>query len=113
MKKCIYNGTSISLYPNDERNIYLTHQIFIYHNLLAQSAWAVEYTNWFSAYGLDSPPKRVSCYDTKQSEVEVPILLDLWGMQSTPSLPLLPGPFWPGVVAPGRVLSVGQIELLF
>ena len=32
-------------------------------------------------------------------------------MQSTPSLPLLPGPLWPGVVTPDRVLSIGQIEL--
>ena len=26
-------------------------------------------------------------------------MLGLWGMWSTPSLPLLPGPLWPGVVA--------------
>ena len=32
-------------------------------------------------------------------------------MQSTPSSPSLPGPLWPRVVAPDRVLSVGQIEL--
>ena len=35
----------------------------------------------------------------------------LWGMQSTPSVPSLPGPLWPGMVAPDRVLSMGQIEL--
>ena len=38
-------------------------------------------------------------------------MLELRGMQSTLSLPSLPGPFWPGVVAPDRVLSMGQIEL--
>ena len=38
-------------------------------------------------------------------------MLELWGMQSTPSLPLIPGPLWPRVVAPDRVLSIGQIEL--
>ena len=32
------------------------------------------------------------------------------GMWSAPSLPLLPGPLWLGVVAPDRVLSMGQIE---
>ena len=37
-------------------------------------------------------------------------MLELWGMQSTPSLPLLPGPLWPGVVALDRFLSMGQIE---
>ena len=34
-------------------------------------------------------------------------------MWSSPSLTSLPGPFWPGVVAPDRVLSMGQIELNF
>ena len=38
-------------------------------------------------------------------------MLELWGMHSTPSLPPLPGPLWLGVVAPDRVLSMGQIEL--
>ena len=38
-------------------------------------------------------------------------MLELWGIWSTPSLPSLPGPLWPGVVAPDRVLSMGKIEL--
>ena len=38
-------------------------------------------------------------------------MLELWRMQSTPLLPSLPGPLWPGVVAPDRVLSMGQIEV--
>ena len=38
-------------------------------------------------------------------------MLELWVMRSTPSLPLLPGPVWSEVVAPDRVLSMGQIEL--
>ena len=38
-------------------------------------------------------------------------MLELWGMQSTISLPSLPGPLWPGVAAPDRVLLLGQIEL--
>ena len=32
-------------------------------------------------------------------------------MQSTPSLPSLPGSLWPEVLAPEKVLSMGQIEL--
>ena len=36
-------------------------------------------------------------------------MLELWGMWSTPSLPSLPGPLWPGVVAPDGVLSMCQI----
>ena len=38
-------------------------------------------------------------------------MLELWGMQSTPSLPLFPSSLWPKEVAPERVLSMGQIEL--
>ena len=29
-----------------------------------------------------------------QSDGEVPVMLELWGMRSTPSLPSLPGPLW-------------------
>ena len=48
-----------------------------------------------------------SWYDTKQSDGEVPAVLELWGMRSTPSLPSLPGPLWPSVVAPDWALSMG------
>ena len=61
--------------------------------------------------GLRPPLQRVSWYDTKWSDGEVPGMLELWGMQSTPSLPLLPGPLWPRVGGPGMILSIGQIEL--
>ena len=55
--------------------------------------------------GVSPQPNECPGYDTKQSDGEV------LEMQSTPSLPLLPGPLWPRVVAPYRVLSMGQIEL--
>ena len=42
---------------------------------------------------------------------EVPVMLELWGMQSTPPLPSLPGSLWPGVVSPDISLSMSQIEL--
>ena len=38
-------------------------------------------------------------------------MLELWVMLSTSSLPSLPAPFWPGVVAPDRVLSMSQMKL--
>ena len=50
-------------------------------------------------------------YDTIQSDGEVPVKLELWGMRSTLSLSSLTDPLWPGVVALVRVLSMGQIEL--
>ena len=63
----------------------------------AQSVGAVEYPF----------PNECPGYDTKQSDGEVPVMLELWEMQSTPSLPLLPGLLWPGMVAPNRTLSIG------
>ena len=52
--------------------------------------------------GVRPPPNECPGYDTKQSDGEVPATLELWGMRSTPSLPSLPGPLWPGVVAPDK-----------
>ena len=45
-------------------------------------------------------------YDSKQSDGEVPVMLELWGIRSTPLLPLLPGPLWLSMVAPDRALSM-------
>ena len=50
-------------------------------------------------------------YDIQQSDGNVAVMLELWGMWSTPSLPSLLGSLWLGVVAPHMVLSMGQIEL--
>ena len=74
--------------------------------LFAHSAGAVEHTDCTSAAGED---QHYECpgYDTKQSEGEVSVMLELWGMGSAPSLPLLPGPLWHGIVAPDRALSKG------
>ena len=46
------------------------------------------------------PPNECPGFYTKQSDGEVLVILWLWGMWRTPSLLLLPIPFWPGVVAP-------------
>ena len=67
---------------------------------------AGEYTDCIAT---DSPNECYG-YNIKQSEGEATVILKFWGMQSTPSLPTFPGPLWPGVVAPERVRSVGQIE---
>ena len=49
-------------------------------------------------------------YDTKPGEGEAPVL-ELWGVWSTPSLPLLPVLLWPNMILHVRVASMGQIEL--
>ena len=77
--------------------------------MIAQSTGTIEYPDCFS----NPNPNTNQClgYDTKQSDGNVQVLLELWGMQNTPSLPSLPDPHWPGVVTPDRVLSLGQIRL--
>ena len=50
-------------------------------------------------------------YNAKQSYGEVQVMLDFWGMGSTASLPSHPGPLWPGVVAPDRIIYMDQIEI--
>ena len=76
---------------------------------LAQSAKAVEYTDCISAeeYTLNECPG----YDTKKSDGEASVMLELCGMRNPSTLPSLPGPLLSGVVAPDRVLSMGQIDL--
>ena len=59
------------------------------------------------------PPNECPTYDTKQSDDEVPVMLELWGMRSTPSIPLFFSPIWLGVVAHDWVTSMGQIELKY
>ena len=52
-------------------------------------------------------PNECPRYYTQQSDDEVPVMLKLLGVQSTTSLPSLPGPIRIGVVAPDMVLSMG------
>ena len=58
-----------------------------------------------------TPTNECPRYDTKQSDNEVLEMLELWGIQSTPLLPSIPGLLRLGVVEPDRVLFMGQIEL--
>ena len=47
----------------------------------------------------------------KQTEGELPVMMELWGMQSTPSLPSLSGSLWSGVVSSDRVRCKVKIEV--
>ena len=47
--------------------------------------------------GIRPPLNECPRYDTKQSDDEVPVMLELWGMQSTLSLPSILDPLWPGL----------------
>ena len=71
---------------------------------LAQLAGgAAEYTNSISEE--KTPP--MSVLDMTLNS----LMLRLQGMQSTPSLPSLPGPLWPIMKAPDSILFMGHIEL--
>ena len=95
----------------------LVHMSYIYiyiyiYTYTCPVGWDCKIHQLFLCKGVRLPPQRMSWYDTKQSDGEVPVMmLELWGMRSTPSLPALPGPLWLRVVATDRVLSMGQVEL--
>ena len=65
-----------------------TMNVFIY--IHAQSAGTLEDTYCILQMG-NTHTQRLSLYDTKQSDVEVPVMQEFWWMQSTPTLPSLPG----------------------
>ena len=67
--------------------------------MMGQLAGAVEYTDYISAEEQNSP-NECPGYDTKQSDGGAPVMLELWGMWSTPLLSSLPGPLWHRIVAP-------------
>ena len=71
---------------------------------------AVGYTDCFLQKG-NIPPNECPEYYTIQADGETTVMLDLWEMQSTASLPSVLGPLWPGMGSPDRVLSMGLIEL--
>ena len=71
----------------------------------------VEYINCTSAEEYNPPPNMCSGYDIKHSDSEVLVMQEIWGIRSTPLLLSLPGPLWFIVVAPDRVLCMGQIKL--
>ena len=74
--------------------------------------WAIKPNQIKPNYrGVRLYPQRLFWYDSKKSDGEVSVMLELNGKQSTPLLPSLPGPHLPGMVAPDRALFMGQIEL--
>ena len=77
---------------------------------VAHSARAVEYTDCISVAGYVYP-KEYPVYNPQQSDSEALVMPGGWEMWSTPLLPSIPGPLWPGVIASAGVLSVDQIEL--
>ena len=84
---------------------------FIIQSKMLPVGWGCKIHQLHLCRGVRPPHYECPRYDTKQSDGEFPVMLGLWGMQSTSSFPLLPGPLWPGMVAHDRALSMGFIEL--
>ena len=80
-------------------------------NLACPSQLVLQNTPTALLQRVKTPTNESTRYDTNPSDSEAPVMLELWGMQSTPLLPLLPGPLWSRVVALERILSMGKIEL--
>ena len=77
---------------------------------MTKLAGAIEYTDCISAERGKTPQwvswiwhETISWWGSSNA--------GLWGMQCAPSLPSLLGPLWPKVVAPDRLLFMGQIKL--
>ena len=73
-------------------------------------AGAAKYTDCIFAEGQHFP-NECPRHDTKQSDGEASVMLEIWGVWSTPSLPSLSGSLRLEVVASDRDLTMGQIEL--
>ena len=82
-------------YVKPSSNLWLPSQLRLYNTLTALLQWD------------KTSPVSVLDIRIKKYGGEVPIMLILWGMRSTPSLPLLPGSLWPGMVALDWSLSMG------
>ena len=72
--------------------VFRTFYVFqVLKSYMVQLVGAVEYTDCISAEGYNSFNKCPG-YDTKQSDGQASVNLELWGMLGTPSLPSHPGP---------------------
>ena len=65
------------------------------------SRWGCRIPELLFCRGVRHPFNECPRYDTKQSDGDVPVMLELWGMWNIPLLPLLSGPLWLGIVAIG------------
>ena len=79
---------------------------YLYHfnhwssNVHCPVGWGCRIHQLHLCRGVTPLPNDCPEYDTKQSDGEVLVMLEPWGIWSIPSLPLLPGSLWPGMLAP-------------
>ena len=66
---------------------------------IAQSAGACRIHRLHVCRGV-RPHHECPGYNIKQSDGEVPVMMGLWVIRNTPSLSILPGPLWSGMIGP-------------
>ena len=93
------------LYGN---SMYVSH---IAISWLSKKSAGIRIHQLYHCRGVRPTHKDCPGYVTKQSYGEAHVILEFRGMQSSPSLPSLPGPLWSRVVASDRDLSMDEMEL--
>ena len=82
--------TETSLHTLDAGNM----MFFLIHSQTDTVGWGCRKHQLHLCRGVKLPTNECPGYDTKQSDGEPPVMLEFSGMQSTPSLPSLPGSLW-------------------
>ena len=62
--------------------------------LSSRLVWGLQNTPTVSLQNGKTLHNECPGYHTKQPDGEIPVMLELWGMQSTPLLPSLPDAIW-------------------
>ena len=121
LKKTRINFVTLNLirwkifYPGEKKKRILTELVQSLLDLTFSKSvswgWRIHWLHFYRSGGgkTPHPPNESPRYDAKQFNGEALVMQELWGMQSTPLFQSLPGPLWPGVVAPDRVLSMCQM----
>ena len=108
----IYRSVHLYMFVFASTCIYIYIYIYNRHTYIyaAQSARECR-IHRFHCYRGVRPSNEYPIYDSKLSDGEVPVL-ELSGMWSTLSLPLVPGSLWPSVISPDSVLFIGKKNCL-
>ena len=96
------------------KSLIVTVKLFSTFNLIS-----IIWPNWLGLKNTSSaslqrgktPPNQCPEYDLKQSDGDTVVMVELWGIRSSPILSSLPDPLWQRGVASDRVLLMGKKEL--
>ena len=110
--KCIYTQAVVYILTSTFIHIYIHAFIYTHTHthththIYCPVSWGCR-IHWLHLCRAVRPLNECPRYDTKQSDGEVSVMLEPWGMRSTPLFPSLPGPLWPRMWAPERDQSMG------